>query len=113
MQYGLKFILDRNGRIAQMRAAATDGVAWCVSASLPAACWSRTTANIAETAEPIELDEKRHFRGHSLEHERSVSLGGIAWSMKESSVQGHKKAINDKLQGSVATYLRCSEVVNN
>jgi len=104
MQYGLKFILDRNGRIAQMRAAATNGVAWCVSASLPAACWSRTTANIAETAEPIEmarmLDEKRHFRGHRLEHERSVSLGT-------------QKAINDKLQGSVATYLRCSEVVNN
>jgi len=24
-----------------------------------------------------------------------------------------KQAINDKLQGSVATYLRCSEVVNN
>jgi len=75
MQYGLKFILDRNGRIAQMRAAATDGVAWCVSVSLPAACWSRTTANIAETAEPIEmartLDEKRHFRGHRLVHEET------------------------------------------
>jgi len=24
-----------------------------------------------------------------------------------------KQAINDKLQGSVATYLRCGEVVNN
>jgi len=33
MQYGLKCILDRNGRIAQMRAAATDGVAWCVGQS--------------------------------------------------------------------------------
>ena len=29
------------------------------------------------------------------------------------NISGQKKAINDKLQGSVATYLRCDGVVNN
>jgi len=29
------------------------------------------------------------------------------------NINARKQAINDKLQGSVATYLRCGEVVNN